>query len=160
VIDPPESKGDDIVLNLIEVWRTAFSKAFRFVGLDIAARQVLRGEPVSSLQPISEQRDIEQGDRPGEDRERTARRRNRTAMARQRFNSDLILDVGPCAIGIDSRVLELLRKDGLRPEADKQIEELLTRRPPELHAMSFLNYLGLGCFFYEELDEPRSRPER
>lgn len=155
VIDPPsEDSEEDAVLDTTEAWRTAFSKAFRFVGLDSAAQQVLRGEPVSSLQPMYEERIRAERDRPGEDRERVARRRHRIIMARQVFNADLILDVGLCAIGMDIRILNFLRKEGLRPEADKEIENLLPQGLAERDRMSFLNYLGLGCIFYEELDRP------
>lgn len=154
VIDPPnEPSEEDTVLDATEAWRTAFSKAFRFVGLDSAAQQVLRGEPVSSLQPMYEERIREERDRPSEDSARAARRRRRITMAREAFNSDLILDVGPCAIGMNTRILNLLRKEGLRPEADKEIENLSTQGSAEGHRMSFLNYLGLGCIFYEELDQ-------
>jgi hypothetical protein len=97
-----------------------------------------------------EERANNKGEDRGRDRERAARRRHRIGMAREVFNADLILDAGPCAIGIDRGILDFLHREGLRPDADKRLEDLL--RPIKWQGSSFLNYLGLGCLFYDELD--------
>jgi hypothetical protein len=87
--------------------------------------------------------------------ERGARRRRRSIIARERFGADLVLDVGPCAIGMDSRILNLLQETGLREDSDKKLAELSDMRSDhasESRGASFMNYLGLGCIFYDELE--------
>jgi len=150
VIDPPnEAERDDVLIEPVNAWRAAYAKAFRFVGLDAASNQVLTGEPVTSLQSM-----YEAGNIPRDDREQSGRRRRRTMIARERFNVDLLLDVGPCAIGIDPRILGMLREAGIRGEMTGEFEHIAdTRRHDRWRAHSFANYLGLGCVFYEDLDE-------
>jgi hypothetical protein len=149
VIDPPMDPGDDDVkIDSAAAWRAAYAKALRFVGLDAASRQVFNGEPVTNLQGT-----YDNYDRRPSDREKGSQRFERAIAARERFGADLILDVGPCAIGIDTRVLNLLRENGVQGEMDSQLGDLADGRL-EKHdgsSSSFLNYLGLGCIFYEDL---------
>src|SRR5246127_4067298 len=110
VIDPPgELREEDLEVDPIEAWRIAFSKAFRFVGLDGASRQVLRGEPVSAIYTMLDERDERnERDERGDGRERQKRRLRRAREARERFGVDLILDVGDCAFAMDINMLSVL----------------------------------------------------
>jgi len=152
VIDPPnDASEDDTLVKPADAWRAAYTKAFRFVGLDAASNQVAAGNAVTSLQRIYDESTLFR-----DDRGQSGRRRRRALVARERFNVDLLLDVGPCAIAIDPRVLAMLREAGVREEMTGEYEHLADfRRKDRWHGHSFLNYLGLGCVFYEDLDEVR-----
>lgn len=150
VIDPPADAGDDdLIINPIDpilAWRAAYAKVFRFVGLDTASQQVLHGERISSLFPM----DV----RPVDDRLGTSDRWHRAAMARERFGADLLLDVGSCAVGIDPQVLKLLRESGVHERADEALEHFAENRHKVQRfrgSSSFLNCLGIGCIFYDDL---------
>ena len=62
--------------------------------------------------------------------------------------------VGHCAIGIDPRTLGLLRETGIREGIAEELEHIADARHHDRRpSRSFMNYLGLGCVFYEDLDE-------
>jgi hypothetical protein len=148
VLDPPgESKGDDLVVDPLGAWCIAFSKAFRFVGLDSASRQVLRGEPVSALYTMLDERNVRDDD------ERSRRRLRRAKEARERFDADLLLDVGDCALALDRNISSVLHRSGLNAEVLEKLEEASEARlDRERDGNSFFNYLGIGCVFYEDID--------
>jgi hypothetical protein len=152
VVDPPSEVGhDDVLINPADAWRAAYSKAFRFVGLDIASDEVATGRPIRSLQRM-----IESGDQPTGDREQQTRRRRRAAAARERFNADLVLDAGPCAISIDPKLLSLLEETGINAQMAGDLEHMADIRRHEDEpwtSRSFMNYLGIGCLFYDDLDQ-------
>jgi hypothetical protein len=150
VIDPPNETGsEEVILDTLDAWRAAYAKAFRFVGLDAASNQVLRGEPITSLHRIDDA-DTAVHD----DREQSVRRRRRARNALDRLNADLLLDVGDSAIAIDPKVLVMLREAGVSEGMAPHFEEIAeTRRGQPSRGHSFLNYLGLGCVPYEDLDE-------
>jgi len=151
VVDPPaELKEEELEVDPVTAWRIAFSKAFRFVGLDGASRQVLRGEQVSAIYSMSDERNVRT-----DDRERSTRRLRRARQAREVFGSDLILDVGECALAMDTNILSILHRVGLNFEAVERLEEASNARLDRERgrdAPSFFNYLGIGCVFYEDLD--------
>jgi hypothetical protein len=151
VIDPPADIGeDDLLVDPTNAWRFAYAKAFRFVGLDSVSNQVISGEPVTLLHRMSDVSNL-----PVDEREQGGRRRRRVAMARERFSADLLLDVGPCAVGIDPSVFNLLRETGIRQGVTEDLDRLAERRDHERgrwHGRSFMNYLGLGCIFYDDLE--------
>lgn len=151
VVDPPADPddGEDLLLEPVSAWRVAYSKALRFVGLDSAARQALIGEPVKALHPMYDDRD-----RPSDERPRDDLRRRRVMMARERFGAELLLDVGPCTVGIDRQVLSVLQRSGISEESDRALWELADKRSRDTERLaggSFLNYLGLGCIFDDAL---------
>jgi len=150
VIDPPnDAEEDDILVEPIVAWRAAYAKAFRFVGLDAAANQVVAGDAITSLHGMNEPTDF-----PRDVRGQGERRRRRAVRARERFNVDLLLDVGPCAIAIDPRVLGMLRQSGVRDGMVREFEHIADARSHDRwRSHSFLNYLGLGCLFYDEIDD-------
>ena len=135
-----------MLLEPVRAWRVAYAKAFRFVGLDVAAQQALSGAPVTVLHTIA-------GDGLAE--ERNARRSLRAKRALERFGAVLILDVGPCALGIDPAVLGILARSGISEGIDEPLARLalerLQHREPD-STTSFLNSLGIGCIFYDEID--------
>jgi len=157
VLDPPgELRDGDLEVDPVKAWRIAFSKAFQFVGLDGASRQVLRGEPVSAIYTMLDERDErnERIDR-GDGRERERRRLRRAKQARERFAADLILDVGDCALAMDTNILSLLHRVGLNSDILGKLEEasnVRIEREQGRETQSFFNYLGIGCVFYEDLD--------
>jgi hypothetical protein len=87
-------------------------------------------------------------------RELSSQRYRRASLAREAFGAELVLDVGPCAVGIDPVVLKLLRRSPLTEEvvpllASESERRFRQERPTSI---SFLNHLGLGCVFYDELE--------
>jgi len=149
VIDPPSESGEnDLFVDPVTAWRVAYAKAFRFVGLDSASQQVFHGEPATTLVSMY-------GEHPSAE-ERENLRQRRAGMARERFGADLLLDVGPCALGIDSHVLAILHGSGINRESEEMLEELTDSRRSlqRQFGQSFLNYLGIGCIFYDDLEPP------
>jgi hypothetical protein len=151
VIDPPSGPtGDDLLIDTLTAWRVAYAKAFRFVGLEAAAHQALHGYPVTGLHIMDDNPERSSDEPSFVVRQRARRSQN----AYERFKANLLLDAGPCAIGIDPRVLGLLRRQGVTSEVATSLGDFeqreRVRRPRE---RSFLNYLGFGCIFYAELDE-------
>jgi len=153
VIDPPGVvRDEDLEVDPLSAWRIAFSKAFRFVGLDGASRQVLRGEPVSAIYTMLDERSERKDEN---DRELQRRRLRRAKQARELFGVDLILDVGDCALSMDTSILSALHRFGLTSEILGGLEEASDarlEREKRREGQSFSNYLGIGCVFYEELD--------
>lgn len=120
-------------------------QVFRFVGLDAAAHQVLAGTPVTTLQTMAE--------RALDDRELSSQRYRRASLAQDAFGATLLLDVGPCAVGIDRTVLGLLRESTIRGEVVLRLAQVAENRLRQARrpSRSFLNHLGLRCIFYDEL---------
>lgn len=152
VADPPaDFEPGSIEIDPTQAWRVAFAKALRFVGLEIAAQQVARGDPATGIRPIDFDRQL---DRKRNDRDR--RRLRRALIVRERLQMDLILDLGPYALGIDTSLLAILQR-GINTEAQYQIPEILMShrqvRNERMRGASFETSLGLGCISYAELDE-------
>jgi hypothetical protein len=148
VIDPPSQNAeDDLIIHPSDAWRVAYAKALRFVGLEAAAHQVIHGYAVTALQPIEDNPERMPGERSSGERLRGLRARR----AYERFSANLLLDTGPCAVAIDPRVLRLLREEGVTSEADPVFGHFAQSREAKT-GNSFLNYLGLGCIFYDELE--------
>jgi hypothetical protein len=150
VVDPPsELNEEQLEVEPLTAWRIAFSKAFRFVGLDIASRQVLHREPVSAIYTMSDERNVRDDD------ERSRRRLRRAKEARERFDADLLLDVGDCALALDRSISSILQRSGLNAEVLEKLEEASEARldrERDGDSLSFFNYLGIGCVFYEDID--------
>jgi hypothetical protein len=156
VTDPPQDpESDFMVIDPVHAWRVAYSKAFKFVGMETAARQIRRGEPAESIRPIDFER---QRDRKRS--ERDYQRLHRAGYARERFGMDLVLDVGPSALSIDQNVLHVLRH-GINAESHFKISETLRasreRRRDQFRGASFETGLGIGCISYKDLDEGHHR---
>lgn len=155
VSDPPaELSPNAIVLDPVNAWRVAYAKALRFVGMETAASQVLRGDPAEALRPIDFDRE-----RDRQRNERDRQRLRRTGLARQRFDAELVLDVGQYAVGLDPRVLAIL-KEGLNPESTHTLPGILDSRRERrdlFHGASFETSLGLNYISYSDLDEERKR---
>ena len=97
-------------------------------------------------------------DRPRErdQQERDERRWRRAMMAREQFGAELLLDAGPCAVGIDPRALGLLQEAGISEVSSRELSNLADLRREKRggdRRQSFLSYLGLGCIFYDELEQ-------
>jgi hypothetical protein len=159
VADPPiDSNVDSTELDPVRAWRVAYAKALRFVGLETAAKHVLHGEPAESIRPMD-------FDRTSDRRrsEQDFRRLHRAGAARHRFGMELLLDVGPCALSLDSNVANVLRH-GIDADSRFKVAEVLHSRRvharDRLPGASFETSLGLGCIFYSELDEGNDRGRR
>lgn len=155
VSDPPaESNSDAILLDPVMAWRLAYAKALRFVGMETAAIQIVRGDPAEALRPI----DFDRGrDRQRSDRDR--QRLRRTAVARQRFDAELLLDVGEYAVGLDPQILAILR-DGINLESAHGLPTILDarrERRERFQGPSFETTLGLDYVSYLDLDEGSNR---
>lgn len=155
IVEDPEPKGEcpQIKMDTERAWRIAYAKALRFVGLDVAGRQVLRGEPARGLNRIDPEETIR---RERDERENIRFRRGR--MARERYGVDLILDTGPCGVSIDSYVFNILRNHGIREGIQEKLTHILFERSSYLKEShpkerSFLTSLGIGCVFYSDLKE-------
>ncbi|MBI2432022.1 MAG: hypothetical protein HYV26_04045 [Candidatus Hydrogenedentes bacterium] len=151
VADPPiESQSEFIYADPAHAWRLAYAKAFRFVGLETASQQILRGDPAKGIRPVDFDRtqDRERG-------EREYQRLRRAHVAREMFGMDLLLDVGPCAVSIAPEVLGVLYH-GIREGVDEKLTDVLHRRLRFAHkrppGASFETNLGLGCVYYSDLD--------
>lgn len=155
VTDPPaDSEPSSINIDPIDAWRVAYAKALKFVGLETASQQVLRGAPAEAIRPIDFDR---QSNRRRSDRDH--QRLRRAGSARHRFDVDLLLDVGSHAVSIDRRVLVELQR-GINSESQFRLPEILNSRRDVLHerlrGASFETSLGLGCISYADLDESGS----
>ena len=155
VTDPPnESTAEPTYINPQTLWRVAYAKAFKFVGLEPTSQQVLRGDPAEAIRPIDFDR---QRDRRRNDRD--IQRLRRAENARRYFEMDLLLDVGDWAVGLDLDLASILRH-GIDLEASYKIEEILSSRRvvsrERFHGASFETSLGLGCISYAELDGENS----
>jgi hypothetical protein len=152
VIDPPpNSDGDRIALDPMVGWRLAYAKALRFVGMEMAAKQVFHGETAETIRPMDFDHERERK-RSNRDFERI----RRAKLARDRFGMELLLDVGECAVSVDSTVALVLRHGIHEESASKLSEALLSRRSlanERKSKSSFETALGLGCVFYSDLDE-------
>lgn len=159
VADPPqESDSDPVMVDPVQAWRVAYAKAFRFIGMETAARQILRGDPAESLRPFDFDRE-----RDRRRTERDSQRLRRASSARERFGMDLVLDAGPSAVSVDQSVLHVLRH-GIDEESQFKISESLRARRERgrdrFHGASFETSLGLGCVSYAELDEDGGNDRR
>ena len=80
----------------------------------------------------------------------------RANAGRQLFEMDLRLDFGPYALGIDTRVLQILKR-GIDSESQHRIPEILSSRREarneRFRGASFETSLGFGCISYLELDD-------
>jgi len=151
VTDPPvEIDPDAIEIDPVQSWRVAYAKTLKFVGLENAAQQVLRGAPAEAIRPVDFDR---QRDRRRSDRD--LQRLRRADAAQQRFEMALILDVGQYALGIDTGVLAVLQR-GINGESAGRLSEILgTRRGlarERFTGDSFEASLGFGCISYSDLD--------
>jgi hypothetical protein len=151
VADPdPNFDSESVYISPIDAWREAFAKAFKFVGLEMAAQQILRGGP-AALRPIDFDRELDRTRN-----ERDLQRLRRARSARQRFGMELLLDVGSQAVSLDSDVLAILRR-GIDGESAQKLSEILDSRRQlareRSREASFEGSLGLGCVSYSDLDE-------
>jgi hypothetical protein len=151
VTDPPaDLTNDTIEIDPVESWRVAYAQTCRFVGLELAAQQVLRGDPATLIRPIDLDR--------RRDRRRSERdlvRLRRANLAREHFHMELVLDLGSHALGIDSDLLTILH-EGINNQSHDYIRKILDRRRitrDRMKGSSFETSLGLGCIAYSELDE-------
>lgn len=79
VSDPPQAEGSDpVYADPVRAWQVAYARAFRFIGLETAADQVLRGDPVTAIRALGFDRE-----RDWRRSERDLRRLSRAAAARQ-----------------------------------------------------------------------------
>ena len=128
----------------------AYAKTLRFVGLEVAARQVVRGAPAEGLIPI----DVE---RKGDERRdmRDHRRMYRVRMSRDRYGADIVLDAGVWGVSIDTDVLHVLRH-GIKEGMENELADILVERSPSRRRhtgeATFATSLGIGCVFYPELE--------
>lgn len=151
VTDPPVEIGPDAIeIDPVQSWRVAYAKTLKFVGLENAAQQVLRGAPAEAIRPIDFDR---QRDRRRSDRDR--QRLRRADVAQRRFAMALILDVGQYALGLDTRVLAVLQR-GINAESTGTLSEVLNNRrglaQRRFRGDSFEASLGFGCLSYSDLD--------
>jgi hypothetical protein len=156
VTDPPaDGESEPMYVNPRDAWRVAYAKALKFVGLETAAQQVLRGDPAEAIRPIDFDR---QRDRSRSDRD--FQRLRRANSARERFGVDLFLDAGSYAVGLDTDVAAILRH-GIDGESQFKIDEILSSRrqlaSERFHGVSFETSLGFGCIAYSDLDEEGDR---
>lgn len=156
VTDPPQNPECDFMeVDPVHAWRVAYAKAFKFVGMETAARQISRGEPAESIRPIDFDRE-----RDRRRSERDLQRLHRADYARERFGMALVLDAGPCAVSVDQDVLQVLRH-GINAESHFKISETLgfsrKRRRDQFRGASFETSLGIGCISYKDLDEGHHR---
>jgi hypothetical protein len=152
VADPPQDPESDLArLDPVHAWRVAYAKAFRFVGMETAARQITRGVPADSIRPVDFDR---QRERRRSDRDH--QRLRRAGYARERFGMELVLDAGPCSLCVDGGILRVLRH-GIEAESQLNIPDILRsgreRRRDQLRGASFETSLGIGCISYSDLDE-------
>lgn len=150
VSDPPvDDERPPLRADPTAAWRAAYAKSFRFVGVESATRQILRGEPAETVRPVD-------FDRTAERRrsERDQQRVRRASAARERFGMELVLDAGECAVGVAPEVLGVL-SEGIREGMGQKLEAALQyrekrRRPSD--GRTFETGLGLGCVFYADLE--------
>lgn len=152
VADPPQEFESNLMLvDPVQAWRVAYAKTFKFIGMETAAQQITRGEPAESIRPIDFDRGL---DRKRNDRD--INRLRRSALARERFGMDLILDVGGSAVSVDPKILHVL-SHGINEESQFKISDALSsrlqRRREQSSGGSFEASLGVGCVSYADLDE-------
>lgn len=151
VTDPPVAiEPGAIELDTVRAWRVAYAQTLKFVGLETAAQQVLRGAPAEAIRPVDFDR---RSDRRRSDRDH--QRLRRASAVRERFRMDLILDVGRYALGLDAAVRDELRR-GINDESPARLTEILNGRRElggaRFRRDSFETSLGFGCVAYSELD--------
>jgi hypothetical protein len=156
VTDPPaEAAQDSIEIDPVDAWRVAYAKTLKFVGLETASQQVLRGDPAEALRPIDFDRE-----RDRRRNERDQQRLRRANSARQRLDMDLLLDVGQYALSLNSKILAVLKK-GIDIESGYMLSHLLDSRGERDHqkfpGASFDTSLGFGLIAYSDLGEDRDR---
>lgn len=154
VSDPPsEAQGDSVVIDPVVAWRVAYAKVLRFVGLEVASRQVRRGEAAQGLRPIDIGRDIKRDDRD-------VRRSHRADAAREKYDAEIVLDAGKCGFSIDTGILRILN-DGITPDTvgglRSRVDQRRQSRKSDRSESSFINSLGVGCMYYSDLDGSRRR---
>lgn len=156
VADPPEEPEAERgrhTLSRVNCWRFAYSQILQFVGLSIAARQVLRGAPATGIQPWTE------SDRQSEE-PRSHLRYRRQQRTRELYSAFLVLDVGEWGIAIRTDVLAVLQK-GVDERTLEALSRSLARAreqdraPPAESGSTFFGSLGIGCVRYADLDMDR-----
>ena len=151
VADPPtNSESQRQQIDPVNAWRVAYAKSLRFAGLEVAARQILRGEPAEALRPIDRERQM---DRKTD--ERDERRFYRADASRERYGVELVLDVGAWGVSIDSNVLEMLQhgiREGMEREFDGVLNKRRSIRSHEQRESSFATSLGVGCVYYADVE--------
>jgi hypothetical protein len=149
VHDPPEDdETTTIDIDPVHAWRLAYAKAFRFVGLDSVANQIVEGQSVT----LPTMRPIEGRENREESRQAITRRR-RYHSARDLFGVELMIDAGNASVAVDPVVANLV-SHGITGETVHKLEEALRRRA-EVQVpdrASFVTGLGLGCIFYDDLE--------
>lgn len=123
VCDPPgEGKQDDSreaePAPPEDWWRSAFARTLRFVGLDAAASQVLRGQPATLLIP-SEQ--AEQSDRA------IGRFRQLRQSIARALDAEVVMGFPGGCVVIDRAVLAMLRK-GISPDPQDSVRSVVADR--------------------------------
>jgi hypothetical protein len=149
VDDPPEDeRTTTIEIDPVLAWRMAYAKAFRFVGLDAVANQVIEGDGASvpTMRPAEERVDRDEAGQ-------AARRRRRFASAQELFGVELMIDAGECGVALDRGVGELVRH-GINSNTIPKLEDTVRRRTQFQFAdrASFVTALGFGCVFYNDIE--------
>jgi hypothetical protein len=152
VTDPPQNpESESMKIDPVHAWRVAYAKAFKFIGMEATAHQIISGHPAESIRPIDFDRE-----RDRKRSERDFQRIHRAGYARQRFGMELVLDAGLCAVSVDQEVLHILRH-GINAKSHVKISKMLDfrrkQKRDQFHGASFETSLGIGCISYEDLDE-------
>lgn len=111
-LDLPEQTREP---NDVDRWRAAYARAFRFIGLDAAASQALRGVPVTAL-PDS----AESSSALSEGRDYTYSSRVRRLLADQLYAYP-VLGFGDGYVVLDQAILQRLQR-GITPNSVPDIE--------------------------------------
>jgi hypothetical protein len=149
VDDPPEEdRTTTIEVDPVYAWRVAYAKAFRFVGLDSTANQIIEGvgASVPTMRPMERRSDVDES-------RQTARRRHRYFSAQELFGVELMIDAGECGVAVDAGVAELVRH-GIDSNTVPKLEDLVLRRRrfQLTDRDSFVTGLGFGCVFYNDIE--------
>jgi hypothetical protein len=139
-------------------WRSAFARTLRFVGLDAASEQVLRGQPVTLLGPAG--MSVEGGYEGHESRAAEQRRRISKSL-----DAEVVMGIPGGCVVVDRAVLSALR-DGLSDNSYENVRtnvmESRHRRFPDRGSRrereggsrreTFLTGLGIGLALYDEFE--------
>lgn len=149
IMDPPQNpKSIQFEVDPVRAWRMAYAKAFRFIRLESTANQVIEGN-------AADIRSMRKEEIKATDTENHISKRNRRAdLAYKRFNVELLIDAGECAVALDSSIVEFLEQ-GINEQSFRMFEQILSKR--RRHTIdserSFISTLGFGCIFYSDLNQ-------
>jgi hypothetical protein len=156
VTDPDIEEQPPAEFSSGDLWRDAYSKLLRFIGLESAALQVASAKPAYSLGLDYADRFFSLSDNSSPPTNEAIH--GRRSYVQDRYHADYVLDVGDSGVAIDLEVLQALQQ-GLDDNRIVQLEHYLFERRARFQLgrpthqvgvddSSFINGLGVGLVDY------------